>query len=329
MSFLNKKTALISTALLVLILCLWGWLMHQKTHPSTDNAYVNANVINLATQVTGIVAKVQIKNQQFVKKNQILFQLDSAPFTIAVQKAQAKLKDTINAVHAQESAVKASQATLEEQQARLINTEKDTQRTLKLVQQKLASQSEGDLAVSNLKVAKATVKTAQHQLQQAQAQLGDQGDAQIKTAQADLANAQLDLKHTTLRASHSGFIENFSLRKGSEVTAYLPICALIEDDQWWVDANYKETQLEPIRPGQVATITLDLYPGKSFRGVVETISHGSGTSFALVPTENASGNWVKVTQRFPVRIKIIAPSQQTPLRIGASADVTINTKKIA
>jgi membrane fusion protein (multidrug efflux system) len=170
--------------------------------------------------------------------------------------------------------------------------------------------------------ARAGVDQAQAALAAAQAQLSDRNN-QIAAAQAQLATADLNLSYATVTAPADGIIANINLRQGAAVAAFQPLFALVETADWWVDANFKETDLPRIKPGQPATIAVDMMPGTTMTGVVETISPGSGATFALLPAQNASGNWVKVTQRFAVRIKLDAPAPD--LRVGGSATVTVDT----
>ena len=153
---------------------------------------------------------------------------------------------------------------------------------------------------------------------------GANSNAKIKAAQAEVSNLKLQLSYTNITAPSSGYINNLNLRQGDTVAAFQPVFALVDDEHWWVAANFKETDLERIKVGQPATIILDMYPKHLYQGKVTSISTGSGSAFALLPAENASGNWVKVTQRFPVWVSI-ENSKPYPLRIGASATVKINT----
>jgi membrane fusion protein (multidrug efflux system) len=153
---------------------------------------------------------------------------------------------------------------------------------------------------------------------------------QLRAAAAQLDKATHERVKTHVTAPGSGWVSNVNLRPGSVVQAGTPAFAMIEDGNWWVDANFKETDLGRIKPGQKATIVLDMYPGATLDGVVESISAGSGSTFSVLPPENATGNWVKVTQRFPVRIRIASPSNpDKPLRMGASATVSIDTVETA
>ena len=150
---------------------------------------------------------------------------------------------------------------------------------------------------------------------------------QLRAASAQLAKATHDRVKTHTTAPSDGILSNVTLRPGATVQAGQPLFAIIEANRWWVDANFKETDLARIKVGQPATVYLDMYPGVTFDGTVESISSGSGASFSVLPPENASGNWVKVTQRFPVRIALTNPPADKPLRVGASTSVTIDTTK--
>ncbi len=303
---------------------------HQQLFPSTDDAYVQAHVVNISPRISGSVIKVAVQNHQPVKKGQLLFQLDPTPWQIAVNKAQANLDNTISGVKALQAAVLTNQAQLRARQAELVDNQHNARRILSLVRLKLYAPAQGDNATQQLNVAKANVKAAQSQLKEAQQKLGQPGEdnARIRAAKAALANAQLNLQYTDIKAPAKGFIANFSLRMGDEVSAYQDLFAIVEDHQWWVNANFKETQLARIKPGQKAKIVIDIYSDHPFTGVVQSISAGSGTSFSLLPPEDATGNWVKVTQRFPVKIIITNPNPLYPLRIGASSTVTVNTKSL-
>jgi len=185
----------------------------------------------------------------------------------------------------------------------------------------------GDDALRAVTVAKEAVIAAQNHLAEAKATLGKTGDqnAQIQMAQALLAQAKLNLQYTQVYSPTDGYLAKFNLQPGQTIAAYEGLFSLVKDHAWWVAANMKETDLMRIRPGQKALIHVDMYPSHVFHGVVKSISSGSGASFSLLPAENASGNWVKVTQRFSVRVMIIDPSEQFPLRVGASCTVTIDT----
>lgn len=275
----QKKTyAVYIVAALCLILIIYWW--YDSRFESTNDAYLNANVVQISPRVGGQVAKLDVVNNQFVREGQNLFTLDSAPYQVSMQKAQAQLA--------------MNQATLNDAQL-------TANRILPLVAKKVVPPTEGDKITANLKNAAAAVQLAQ----------------------ANLAQAQLDLNYTKITAPTSGWITNLSLREGSVVPPDQPQFVIVSNAEFWVDANFKETQLAKIRPGQSADVVFDTYPDKHFKGIVESISSGSGSAFSLLPPQNATGNWVKVTQRVPVRVHIINPDPNFPLRIGTTANVTI------
>ncbi len=303
---------------------------HNKRFPETDDAYVQANLVNIAAQVNGPVVSTDIKDHEYVHKDETLFQIDPQPFQIAVNQAQAQLILAKQKVGSEEAAVEAARATLAQAQAKYLDAQQNAHRILTLVKTGRVSKSDGDQTIEELNVSKAQVSAAENQLQQALSTLGLPGDqnAEIQSAYAALAKAQLDLQHTTIVAPSNGYINNFKIRTGTMINAGQDLFSLIEDKEWWVDANFKETQLRRIRPGQTAIILVDSYPGHPFKGYVQSISDGSGAAFSLLPPENATGNWIKVTQRIPVKIVFINPEPNYPLRVGESADVTIDTTNL-
>lgn len=321
------------TILLLVIAALvvggYYYYQHEKFYPSTDDAYIQANIVNIAPRITGKVIGVYVKDHEKIKKGQLLFRIDPEPFQIAVNQAVANLNNTIQQIKAAKAAVQAASALVAQRKAELTNASKSEYRIMSLVKKHLASIAEGDKVTESLKVAEAAYQSAKNQLNEAQQKLGNPGDnnARIKSAKATLAKATLNLHYTQIVAPANGYIAKFTLRQGEEVTAYQPLFVLIEDQLWWASANFKETDMQRIHAGQTAKIKIDMYPNHLFQGKVMSISASSGVSFSLLPPENATGNWVKITQRFPVRVRILNPTPHYPLRMGASATVTINTLK--
>jgi membrane fusion protein, multidrug efflux system len=271
--------SLVGTTAIILIACAFNYF---GRHPSTDDAYVQADTINVAAQVTGPVATIAVNDHQFVEKDQLLFTIDPAPFQIAVDKAAANA-----------SAARAA----------LLLAEQNGHRILHLVGMGQEAKSTGDQAQSQLDSAKAA----------------------LAADEAQLAQAELDLKHTNITAPRAGIVTQFLLQPGNNVVANNTLFMIVEQDHFWVDANFKETQVAHIKAGQPVNIVLDMFPKHIFHGVVDAVSSASGTIFSLLPPENASGNWVKVTQRFPVKILIENPDASFPLRAGATATATVDT----
>jgi len=322
-----KNTVITLLVILGIAAALWAYWKHKEKYPQTDDAYIQAHVVHVAAQVSGPVKTVSVKNLDRVKKNQLLFTVDPQPFQIAAQKAQAQLQLADQQMHAAQDAVKAAEAGVAQSQAQFSLAQKNAKRISTLVAQGKVSKAQGDEANSQLEVTKAGLTAAQSKLQEVQQSLGSVGDqnAQIQAARATLNEANLQLQYAQLKAPINGQLINFGLREGSMIIAGQPLFDIVETEAWWVDAHFKETELSRIRPGQKATIKIDLYPHKTFHGIVESISPGSGSAFSLLPAENATGNWIKVTQRFTVKISIQDPDASYPFRMGASSVVKIDT----
>lgn len=312
------------------VLGVYAYFLYQKYWPNTDDAYLNAHYIYEAAQVSGPVSAVYVHNNEFVKKNQHLFDIDPRPFQAVVNQQSANLKLAIQQMEADIAAVDIASANVQSAKAALIVNQKNYDRTIVLVQKGQSSVASGDDALGQLQESQAQLSAAKNQRIQAQKNLGDVGrrNAQIKLARAQLATARLNLSFASLYAPADGYITNFdNVRIGTMITAQQTIFQLVESKKWWVYANYKETQLNRLKVGQAANISIDMYPGVTFHGYIDSISAGSGVIFSLLPPENATGNWVKVTQRFPVKIVITDPDPAYPLRAGASCEVTVNTLK--
>lgn len=287
MRFVRKKpsvkTILVVGFFAISVLVWLGFHTYGKYYVSTDDAYINANVIQMAARVSGRIQKLHIVNNSHVKAGQLLFEIDREPFDVAIDMAEADVAM---------------------QHAQLTKSAVTAKRTATLVKDKYLSQQIGDETTAAFQVAVAN----------------------LARAKANLAQAELNLQYTKITAPVSGWIANMTLREGNLVTINQPLFALISENEFWVDANFKETEIGAIRVGQSAKIVTDLYPDHPFKGVVESISGGTGAVFSLLPPQNATGNWVKVTQRIPVRIHVINLDPKFPLRIGVSATVTVKLK---
>jgi membrane fusion protein (multidrug efflux system) len=206
-----------------------------------------------------------------------------------------------------------------------MNAQSNYRRQQQLVASGFISKQAAEASRTQVETAAAALHAAQASLEQARSALGTRGpeNANVRAAQAAVNQARLDLEHTRVTAPESGRITKFTLRPGDVVQPAKPLFVLIGDREYWVDANFKETQLRDIRPGDRATVTVDMYPRHPFPAVVESVSGGSGAAFSLLPPQNATGNWVKVTQRVPVRVRVTELDPQYPLRIGTTAKVAV------
>jgi len=305
------------------VLAFW-WLTRGEV--STDNAYVNADVAQIAALVSGPVNAVHVRDNQFVHKGEPLFEIDPQPFQVAVDKAQANLAQAEQGALQDSADVAAAQADVARERATLDNDEAQLRRAEDLVARKFLSRQSADDALARVRTERAALAAAQARLEHAQAKAhgGVADSPDVRSARAALEQAKLDLSHTRVAAPADGWVSNMTLTAGTTVAAGNPVFALVRDRSFWVDANFKETELHGIHPGEKVDIAVDMYPKRAFHGVVQSLSQGTGTAFSLLPPQNATGNWVKVTQRVPVKVAIGDYDPAYPLRIGATATVTVH-----
>jgi membrane fusion protein (multidrug efflux system) len=281
-------------------------------------------VVHLAAQAGGRVTDLPVRDHAHVEQGQLLLTIDPEPYAIAVRRAEANLDLARQASAAADTAVTAARARLAEQEAAYEDAGRNDSRMQTLVKRKSVAQAKADSAGYRLREAKAALSAARAELETA-VRAQDEAGARVRVAEAARAAARLDLSHTRLTAPAAGVLGEIAVRPGDVITAGQQLFPLVEDRTFWVDANFKETELSRIRTGQPATVSVDMYPGRIFRGKVESLSPASGVAFSLLPPENATGNWVKVTQRFPVRVSITDTDVSLPLRIGASSSVSVDT----
>ncbi|CAM3073468.1 multidrug efflux system [Legionella steigerwaltii] len=288
----------------------------------SNDAYLSANMVNMASLVSGPVTQIYVKENQRVKKGDKLIEIDSLPYTYAVQQAQAKLNIAkLNYENGKANVIKAEQR-LQQIQIQLNLSQDHYDRYSKL-------QSKGDMAkitlinlADKMKEQVAAIKEAEEQLRIAQTNLDDN---EILAAQAELGQANYLLNHTTLVAPEDGYITNFNIRVGQYIKAGEGLFAFIETKQWWVVTRYRETALRLIQPGDKAKIMIDMYPGKVFHGHVDSIGWGINRvqSGNVAPSTlvymEATEDWIRIAQRFPVRIYIDDLTDEYPMRIGANA----------
>jgi len=295
---------------------------HEERYPSTQDAYVGANIINVAAQVTGQVSAVHVTENQPVKNGDLLFTIDDTQFKASVDQAQAGLDSATQQAQAFSTQITAAEAAVQSSQSAFDTAKNNFERTKALFSDGDAAQVSLDQATTDFAEASARLTAAQAALLSLQSGVAARQD-DILSAKAQLEIAQADLAWTKVYATADGWIANLTLRPGSAVAANAPQFSIVESADWWVDANFKETSLPRIRPGQPVTVQIDMLPGVSLTGKVASIGRGSGDVFSLLPSENSSGNWVKVTRRFPVRVEL--DPTDAPLRVGGSSTVVVDT----
>jgi membrane fusion protein (multidrug efflux system) len=318
-------------AILVLIAGIVAGVMYWRDAQrfiSTDNSYVSANTVEVASQVSGPITRIYVTNQQTVKAGEPLFEIDSRPYELALATAEAQLEMARQSTSQSSAAVEAARAQVAQRAAELRNAESNQRRAHDLLNRNLVSQQDAESIRTQAETSAAVAKAADANLRQAQSALGKAGDnnASVRAAISHVDVAKLNLDYTKIIAPTSGLIANFSLRPGSTVQAGVPLFTIISSDEFWVDANFKETEIKRVKPGQKAQVIVDMYRDHPFDGMVESLSGGSGQAFSLLPAQNATGNWVKVTQRVPVKIRILNADAAHPLRIGTTATVHVSAE---
>ena len=301
----------------------YGFWQYRTLHPATDDAYLKAHIVEVASRVTAPAEFVHVVDNQYVHAGDPLFDLAPATFQARLERARAQLEVAAQDTGASGAQVQAASAALQERQITADHARLTLTRIQTLARRQLLPKQQLDDALATLAQAEAASSTARAELARARNALGETG---VRNAQLRAAAAALALSYTHITTPADGWVTQLTLRKGTLVEAGVVQFALVEAGEWWVEANFRESDLTRLRSGLPAKVKIDMYPGLTLTGRVQSLSAGSGATFSLLPPENATGNWVKVTQRFPVRIALDAlPGVTTPLRVGASVNVEIDT----
>ncbi|MEH0710820.1 HlyD family secretion protein [Vibrio owensii] len=325
------------TKILFLLVCAigfgvmyWSW-QYSDCHPSTEDAYVRAKILSVAPQVQGQVISVEAKDFQVVNKGDLLLKIDSRPYLLAVKQAKAAYQLAVQQHDVADKQVTEAVAGLDAARSNLTEAQLEYKRTNSLVKRKLASDQDLDTAKNKLANAQASLEQARATVEKAIANRGEEGAeaAVVQQAAAQLAQAELNLSYTDITSPVDGIAGEINTHTGSVVGIGQTLFPVIVKDSYWVRANFKETDLTHIKAGMHAEVVIDMYPDVVWDAKVEELSPASGTSFSLMPPENATGNWVKIKQRFPVRLTLEVPEGAPQLRVGASSEVTVDLKSNA
>src|SRR6266850_5575883 len=299
---------------------------------STDNAYVHAGKLSVATDVSGIVANVAVRESQKVEKGQVLFSLDQEPFRIALAGAEANLGTVRNQLSTLQATYRQKQAQIAQARTDVAYYETNFQRQQDLLKRGVSAQATFDQAKRDLDAARERVLMAQHDAEATLGQLGGNPDSRIEenaaylVAQAQVDKAKRDLLRTTVLAPIPGIVTNVdALQVGEYLPAAQAAFSLVSSADVWIEANPKESDLAYLKPGAPAVVTIDAYPGREWQATVTSLAPATGTEFSVLPAQNATGNWVKVVQRVPIRLAVQMPADAPPLRTGMSANVEIDT----
>jgi membrane fusion protein, multidrug efflux system len=318
---------------LVVLLAAGYWYLTGGRFVSTDDAYVQAARVQVSTDVSGRVVEIAVHDNDRVAAGQVLFRIDQRPFQIAVEEATAQLGTVRYQIHAMKATYHQKRADARATEAMVDYQQHEFERQQRLVASGTASQQQFEQARQAFETGRQQLASKQQDVAVALANIGGDPDIpldqhpMVQHAQAALDRAELNLSYTAIKAPENGIVTKVEqLQVGDYVTASTPLFSLMSTDRVWVEANFKETELTHMRAGQAATVEIDTYPDVVFAARVESLSPGTGLTFSLLPPENATGNWVKVVQRLPVRLSIDHLDPDAPLHAGLSATVEVDTE---
>jgi membrane fusion protein (multidrug efflux system) len=328
----KRKVMLLALAVVVLLAIAGVWAYHEfigRFNESTDDAYVNGNVVEITPLVTGTVVSIGADDGDLVQEGQVLVNFDPNDAEVGLQSAKAKLARTVRQVRGLYSNVDGMKAQVNAQQAEVQKAQDNYNRRKNLAQGGAISQEELSHARDDLTSAQNALANAKQQLKTTSALVDDtvvSSHPDVMSAAADLRQAYLTNARSTLIAPVTGYVAKRTVQLGQRVQPGTALMAVIPLDQLWIDANFKETQLRDMRIGQPVDIEADIYGSDvKYSGTVDSLGAGTGSAFALLPAQNATGNWIKIVQRVPVRIHINAEElAKHPLRVGLSTNVEVN-----
>lgn len=304
--------------------------MKGGRYVETDNAYVKADKVPVSSEVSGAVKEVLVHENEAVTAGQVLFRLDPASFQVAVAKAEAKLAQARTDLAALKASYRAKQAEIALARTRHAFAVKEQRRQADLAEKNFISPAKLDEARQNTDLAAQQIITLEQNLKRIAESLGGSVNASVEqhpaslAAQAELQQARLDLSRVEVHAALPGVVSK-PPKPGQFVTAGSTAMALVANGNLWVEANFTETDLTNVLPGQPVTIHVDTYPNVIWTGVVESLSPATGAEFSIIPAQNATGNWVKIAQRVPLRIRLNSEPNLPQLRAGLSTTVEIDT----
>lgn len=322
------------SGILVLAAILLGWFIYKLyyANPRTDDAYVHANTAALAAHVSGQIVRLLITDNQRVKKGDLLFVVDPRPYKLALDTATTKLHLTEIEIKTLQDTINSAAAQLTERRIEAANARQYLDRIVPLRDHDFVTDNDVVEARNKLKAAQAAVVSASSELRKAQDALGMLGDVnqRLQAAQEAIEDAQLNSDYCFVRAPFDGYVTNLNISEGQYANAGQPVLTLVDDRNWYVLAYFREDLLDRIQPGMPAEVSLLSYPGKRFQGKVEGIGWGlfqqNGATVNGLPNVEETLNWVRLNQRFPVRILLKGRDATHPFRIGQTAVVTIKSE---
>jgi membrane fusion protein (multidrug efflux system) len=334
----NRRTRLLRLFLLVgvpLLVAIGGAVFWQTggRYVSTENAYVKADIAQISAEVGGEVVNIAVRDHDAVKAGQVLVRIDPEPYRLALAKAEAALDIARMQVETARASWRETQSELGEVEAHATFLMHQLQRQQALAERGVVSASTLEGAQNDAAVARDRLNVVRRRLERVLTTLGAEPNvttdnhAMVRDKIADRDRAALELARTTLTAPLDGIAVNVKLQLGEQVKPMSPLFVIVADHRPWIEANLKETELTHVHVGQQARVVLDTYPDEAWDGEVASISPAAGSEFAILPPQNASGNWVKVVQRLPVKIRLLPHDNESTLRAGMTATVDVDTKR--
>lgn len=324
----RKRAIIILSSIFVFLGLIWFfyWLIWGRFEVYTDDAYINGNMVQLNPQIPGTVVAINTDDTQLVTKGQVIIKLDPSDMAIALQRAEAALANTVRKVRQFYENTQRAQQTLILRNADLMQAQLDFKRRIGLVGERAISREQMSHFQTRVETAQARYKNALYNLRSLLALVENShlySHPQVEHAKANLKQAYIDFQRTTIVAPVTGIVAKRTVQVGQQVNMRTPMLAIVPLNEVWVDANYKESQLSDIRMGQPATVYADIYSGVTFHGRIVGLNAGTGAAFSLLPPQNATGNWIKIVQRLPVRVSLEPEEiKKHPLLIGLSMRVT-------
>lgn len=329
---MSRRNAALSAVPVVLVIIFVVSYLSGGRYISTENAYVRSGLVMVSANVSGEVQHVDVVENQVVKEGDFLFSLDLTPFDLAVESAETALVEARNEIAIRRAALERVQTELEAAQEVEVYEGQELKRLEGLIASNAVSRARLAAQAHALEVARNNRASVEADIHTAEAELGGPPDQptdtypKVRSALVTHEQAKLNRKYASVQSRVSGIVARIDLHPGEYVREGAPVFSIVETGRVWIEANLKETQVTNVKVGQSATLIVDAYPGQEIEAIVTGLSPAAGSEYAILPPQNATGNWVKVNQRIPVRLEILGQPEGPVLRSGMTVEVTIDTE---